>query len=394
MATRTISNTGGNYNAVGTWVEGVVPTSADDIVATATSGQLTVNVASAARSFNFTNYTNTLTLNSLWTVSGVAVQTFVTGMTIAGSNQVLLSGSGATLTTNGLTIPNLAFTGNKVLTSNINVTNFAINGVIAITGGYTMYVSGNATLNGWTTATSTVELTGTGTLTTSSSLRQGPLTINTTGTITIASPGILMGADSILNYTQGNLSGTKKLILTNTNITLNMNGYELDDVLFVISNISITCNLLSELKTKFLVSNVGGISRINLISPTAFLNVTDTCSIIPSVSNTVYYRPYLILGTGVTHSINKLNISGYTTSTNNFGILSGSSSVTKAKLQIGNMTASNIAFTDIQDIEFIGEKVYVYGASSSLTRTINAEIVTSFVPGSTASGGGAWTFVN
>ena len=59
MATRTISNAGGNYNATGTWVEAAVPTSADDVVATATSGQLTVNVTSAARTVDFTNYTNT-----------------------------------------------------------------------------------------------------------------------------------------------------------------------------------------------------------------------------------------------------------------------------------------------------------------------------------------------
>ena len=42
MATRTISNSGGNYNSTSTWVEGIIPTAADDVVATGTSGNLSV----------------------------------------------------------------------------------------------------------------------------------------------------------------------------------------------------------------------------------------------------------------------------------------------------------------------------------------------------------------
>lgn len=64
MATRTISNIGGNWDDTGTWVEGFVPTSADDVIATATSGNVTINVSSFCRSIDLTNYTNTLTHNS------------------------------------------------------------------------------------------------------------------------------------------------------------------------------------------------------------------------------------------------------------------------------------------------------------------------------------------
>jgi hypothetical protein len=91
MATRTISNAGGNYNSTGTWVEAAVPTSADDVVATATSGQLTVNVSSAARTFNFTNYTNTLTVNAAWTISGASLtSTFVSAMNIVQTANITL----------------------------------------------------------------------------------------------------------------------------------------------------------------------------------------------------------------------------------------------------------------------------------------------------------------
>lgn len=69
MPTRTISNAGGNSNTVGAWTEGAVPTSADEIVATGTSGNLTVNAALACRSIDLTGYTGTLTHNSGVTIS-------------------------------------------------------------------------------------------------------------------------------------------------------------------------------------------------------------------------------------------------------------------------------------------------------------------------------------
>jgi hypothetical protein len=64
MAVRTIANGGGNWSAPGTWVEGFVPTSADDVVATATSGNVTIDVASVCRSIDLTGYTGTLTHNA------------------------------------------------------------------------------------------------------------------------------------------------------------------------------------------------------------------------------------------------------------------------------------------------------------------------------------------
>jgi hypothetical protein len=61
MATRTISNAGGKWNQTSAWVEGVVPTNADDVVATATSGNLELDSLSCyCRSLDLTNYTGTL----------------------------------------------------------------------------------------------------------------------------------------------------------------------------------------------------------------------------------------------------------------------------------------------------------------------------------------------
>jgi len=55
MAVITVSNTGGNYNATGTWVGGVIPLTTDTIAFTATSGNLTINVASTCAGINLTS---------------------------------------------------------------------------------------------------------------------------------------------------------------------------------------------------------------------------------------------------------------------------------------------------------------------------------------------------
>lgn len=87
MATRTIANAGGNWNTAATWVETAVPTSADDVVATATSGALTLDNNGACRSIDFTNYVSTFTMNnsaytlSIGDASGGAFR-FVAGMTV------------------------------------------------------------------------------------------------------------------------------------------------------------------------------------------------------------------------------------------------------------------------------------------------------------------------
>ena len=71
MATRTISNAGGLWSATTTWVEGIVPTSADDVRATSTSGNVTVASDAPCRSIDLTNvgggagdYAGTLAINN------------------------------------------------------------------------------------------------------------------------------------------------------------------------------------------------------------------------------------------------------------------------------------------------------------------------------------------
>ena len=184
MATRTIANGGGNYGDIGTWVEGAVPTSADDVVATATSGQLTVNVASVAKTFDFTNYTNTLTVNNTWTVSGNG--TFVSGMTIApfGGSGVLIFNTTATLTSGGKTIPGqVQFKGTSqtyTLADNWTISGTVnMNGTTAVTlNGNTLNASGSLTISVATSGTTNIVMNGTGTITSAAGLT---ITLSTTG---------------------------------------------------------------------------------------------------------------------------------------------------------------------------------------------------------------------
>jgi len=60
MALRTISAAGGNFNATASWVEGIVPTSADHVVGNTASGNLTINGNYQIQYMDLSAYTATL----------------------------------------------------------------------------------------------------------------------------------------------------------------------------------------------------------------------------------------------------------------------------------------------------------------------------------------------
>lgn len=130
MATRTIANGGGNWSATGTWVEAAVPTNADDVVATATSGQVTVDTTTCVcKTLILTNYVNTMTFTAGMILSVAGNVTFVSGMTLAGTGTLNIS-SVSTLTMGGLTFP-----GNFIPGYNGTLT---LGGTLVIAGNLTM----------------------------------------------------------------------------------------------------------------------------------------------------------------------------------------------------------------------------------------------------------------
>lgn len=263
MATRTISVAGGNYNTVGAWDEGAVPTSSDDVVCRAdgTSGNLTITAAAAALSINLANgsgYTGTLTINSgqTWTIAAGDI-TLGAGMIFNGPGTLAFT-TAKTITSNGVTfgcalsIPTVSgftITLADDMTVGGTFTQQATGNVLTINGAFTLRLNGSYTQScpvaGSLTA---IRLGGTGTWTGSgSSGRQPrvPIIIDTAGTITFSNPRI--GQGTTLTYVAGTIvNGT---VVVNGNCTLDVNNvamagvsYSVDAVSTVTLSNPLTCN--------------------------------------------------------------------------------------------------------------------------------------------------------
>ena len=226
MATRTIANGGGNWNSTGTWVEGAVPTSADNVVATATSGNLTINATAASLSVDFTNYVGTLSLSGgvTWTVSGNFKM--VAGMTVSGTATTLSITAVSILTSNGK-----IWTGALSLVSGVVITladPFTVNGLFTCgnAGGAInssqLNVNGNLTLSTGLFGSSILNFGGTTTVIGAAAIIM-PLTINTSGTVTFNnSPFTFQG--SSITYTAGTVVSSGTTLVIDAVCTISTNG--------------------------------------------------------------------------------------------------------------------------------------------------------------------------
>lgn len=243
MATRTVSVAGGNWDAVGTWDEGIVAVAGDAVIprADGTSGNLTVNVASACTTFmNSANaYTGTITFDATLTITSTTK--LPAGATIAGTvGGIAFNGGALSWTSNGKTVPNLTINtaATYTLVDDAHVTGtltYGIGSSISINfNGNTLTVDGNFTENhGTGTAAGTTEiiLGGTGTW---SNAGTGPLrnnlTINTAGTITVS--GNVRYNTGTLTYTAGTVTTTGSTLNCILGTTLATNGITWADVVF------------------------------------------------------------------------------------------------------------------------------------------------------------------
>jgi hypothetical protein len=423
MAVITISNTGGNWNSTATWVGGAIPTLVDSIAATATSGQLTVNVNAQILSFDFTNYVNTLTINSNITLSTVssATSTISSGMSFnflgSGASQGRIAkGAGAqTYIQNGTTqIPHFAQTstgGALTLGSNLHITNYRPTSSNAINGN-TVFVYGD--LNAGFSSiygTTIFRFVGTGTI---QVLVTGVVNQNcefiidcSGGTATIGSSGFGIGnATSTSNITFRHLSGT----IVNPTFRPNFNnGTHTFDLisgttwdLYGITSIGVSPTLTFTgtcLFDKFILSDTGGQFGFTYTLGGSQITTNDF-AIISSLANQggTYYtggRSVIFNTTFGGIIVNSsITINGGPNEPNpvqtpNTVIRSGTPG-TPVPLTINtyNQYVSLTRFTDIN----CSSGNTLYGQSLTLSNTTNITQYT--LPPTTSGGGGSFTFVN
>ncbi len=289
-ATRTISDAGGNWDATGTWTEGAVPTSADDVVATGTSGALTINAAAAARSVNFTNYVSTVTHNSgiilsIGDASGGSL-TFVSGMTYSpadGTAEIKLvsTTSGNTITAAGKPIKKFTVNGSGgawTLQDNFSADSITLTaGTIDVGAGKTITATSSMTMDGGniTATANAIAIYPKGAFTQNS----GTISTVTSGNITIdnstAAPtstlavGSVIGANgaTVTLKSDANISDNNgsSINVSSTNLTATaVNDVDLDTSVGSITSVTsgvgaITIDELDAVTTANITSNDGAI---------------------------------------------------------------------------------------------------------------------------------------
>jgi hypothetical protein len=263
MALRTVSILGGNWNAVTTWVGGVVPLANDTVDFTALSGNLTVNVTTAALAgINFTNYVGIITFNSN-IVLNTSVNLGSGGYTQAGTFGLSINNI-TTITSNGVALKNLTTTPAITITlTDILV----VYGTLSIAGSSfatsACHVKGNLTITGNTGTGGTIIINGTGNQIWSGVNRlRTDLQINKpSGTLTVS--GSVAFTNSILTYIAGNVDTTGSTLTIDVVSTLDTN----DLVWNNISLIGGIQTLLSDLNCQNLTSGgntINGLFNVNV----------------------------------------------------------------------------------------------------------------------------------
>lgn len=158
MAVRTVSNTGGNWNAVTTWVGGVVPLGGDTVDFTATSGNLVVNVlTNNLAGIDFTNYVGTITFNANIRLNGT-LNLGTGGYTQIGSLNGVAFNTTSNITCNGVICPfTLILSGTITLNDDLYFSNyFTASSVVTTINNFNIYcmsgtLDGDANISGTST---------------------------------------------------------------------------------------------------------------------------------------------------------------------------------------------------------------------------------------------------
>jgi hypothetical protein len=226
--------------------DAATPTNADAVFFTSLSAAnctLQTTPKSCA-SIDCTGYTGTMTFSQTLTTQGSV--TFSAGMTIAGANALIASGTG-TWTSNGkwsnsITLASGTFT--ITFADNWTCNNFTTQTTGTKTlNGNILTINGNFTIGVAIQGTTNIVIAGSGTWTGASASVQNNITINTAGTFVIS--GTVFYNTGTLTYTAGTVTTTGSLLNINGSCTLNTAGIVWADITLITAvTITVTNNSL------------------------------------------------------------------------------------------------------------------------------------------------------
>ena len=286
-----------NWGTTTNWLENAIPTTADDVIFDANSGNCNLNVNGVCRSFDANTYgAKTWSLNSNSINVGTGIFRLGTGMIVTGNGTFIRNTNVAgtmTMTSNGVVWPgNVTFainaTGMSWADNWTILGNFLFGGFASVTGTATITIGGSLTNAGGVSAspnsTATYVLNGTGTLdgnftmlivintsgiiTLPTSLRPGTLNYITAGNV-IVNPGhTYIMRDGSSHLTDRTSTGGSKINF------FNLTGFQSGTVT-LLSNLTVTNNYTNNVNVAF----AGGFTIFiagNLLSNGFILNPSLT----------------------------------------------------------------------------------------------------------------------
>ena len=324
-ATRTISTAGGLWNATTTWAEGAVPVAGDDVVATATSGNLTVNVATAAlNSFDLTGYAGTMQSTFSITVQPAAgtVNCKFAG-TITWTGTLLLNPQGTAiinLTTNGAHIQAIT----EAATAGTGVVSIQdplyVNALLTVTRGTLTTNNNSVSVNGFSSSNANARTLNLGTSTVTLRAATGNIWLCTTTT------NMTLSAAAASIVAQGGAGVSPVIDMGNTALTYGSIQVNSGNVTLAGSSGMITIN-------NFTLSNgVGGDVTVSMQDLNTIINnftagagcsTKNRCRIVCAFSNSPTRATITCNGTWNLQYVDFRGIAGAGTAARNFSAITG-----------------------------------------------------------------------
>lgn len=371
-----------NWGTATNWLENAVPTSADDVIFNANSGNCNLNVNGTCLSFDANTYgAKTWSLNSNSINVGTGIFRLGTGMIVTGNGTFVRNTNVAgtmTMTSNGVVWPgNVSFALNAAgmaWADNWTILgNFLFNGNANVTGTATISIAGSLTnTSGSPSSTATYVLNGTGTL---DGLLTLNIVINTSGVITlptslrplslnyitagnvIVNPGhTYIIRDSSSHLTDRTSTGGSKINF------FNLTGFQSGTVT-LLSNLTVTNNYTNNVNVTFAggftifiagnLSSVGFIFNPSSTKTTLELNGPTSSTVQQTASPPAIYTNLIInKSAGATVTFLSNFLFGDSTFSNSILQLTAGfvnpgafTITTNASCVINNMTLNNLTIT-------------------------------------------------